>query len=166
LAPAEIIFHKLSKEDNVTDFDCGHIDTNEFIKEDAMEYQKRDIATTYVIREDGKVVGFISLAMGTIRIRDHPRLHLPGIGINEYPAIKIGRLGVDKRHTRRGLGTRFLDLSMNIALELKDRVGCRFLSVDAYPHRINWYRDRGFKSLFSKQKDRKTMPMYARVSGD
>ena len=58
LPPADIVFHKLSEGDNVADFDCGHADTNEYIKEDAIEYQKKDIATTYVIKE-GDAVGFI-----------------------------------------------------------------------------------------------------------
>jgi len=104
--------------------------------------------------------------MGAIKVGDHPDLLIPGIEINSYPSLKIGRLGVDTRYSRGGLGTRFLDLAMSIALELKERVGCRFLSGDAYPHRVPWYRDRGFKSLYKRMGDRDTMPMYARVSED
>lgn len=39
LIPTDIIFHKLSERDDIADFGCGHDDTNEFIKVDAIEYR-------------------------------------------------------------------------------------------------------------------------------
>lgn len=166
MAPSDLIFHKLSEKDDISIFDCGHGDTNEYIKEDAIEYQNRDIAITYVLKDSNRVVGFISLAMGAIKVVGNPKLSIPGIEIKDYPALKIGRLGVDKNYSKKGFGTEFVSLAMALALEVKETVGCRFLAVDAYPNRIEWYKGRGFEPIFSKLKDRETMPMYARIGED
>lgn len=163
MPPAELFFFKLHKEDNCSDFDCGHADTNEFIKEDAIKYQRKSIAITYVIKEENNVVGFVSLGMGAIRVKGISELKIPGIDINAHPALKIGRLGVDKRYTKRGLGTQILSFSMSKAMDLKKIIGCRLLSVDAYPERIRWYKERGFESIISSSQGRETIPMYAIV---
>ncbi len=158
-----VVFQRLSEGDDVSDFNCGHEDTNEFLREDALEYLKRDVAVTYIVKESGKVAGFISLAMGAIKVTGHPRISIPGVDIREYPALKIGGLGVDKKAVNKGLGTLLLQFAMRKALELKEEIGCRF-AVDAYPNRIGWYRGRGFGELYSELGKRDTMPMYARTA--
>jgi len=60
-----IFFSRLKRDDDSSDFDCGHKDTNEFLKDDAIEYQNESLATTYVLKDDSnKVIGFVKKTIG------------------------------------------------------------------------------------------------------
>ena len=60
--------------------------------------------------------------------------------IKTLPAIKIGRLAIDKKFTKKGLGTHILD---NILANLKDisenNIGFRFIIIEGYAKAVNFY---------------------------
>lgn len=128
------------------------------MKEDAFKYRDKDLAITYVLKnKSNEVFGFASLAMGTIK------LNLEDVEIKQQPGLKIGRMGIDKRHQRKKYGTLLINLSIKIAHRLKRSVGCRFLLVDSYPENIGFYEKNGFRALYLKIGNRDTMPMYLRL---
>jgi hypothetical protein len=55
---------RLGENDNVTSFDCGDEDLNDFILTDALLYYRVRLATSYVLEDSitGEVVGYFSLA--------------------------------------------------------------------------------------------------------
>ena len=65
---------KLSKDENIRDFDCGDEDLNEFLIKDAPLYQKALLANTYIIenKENGSIGAYFSLANDRIAIKDFP----------------------------------------------------------------------------------------------
>ncbi len=154
----DVIFSELSEEDNLSLFDCGHDDTNEFLKEDSFKYRDKDLAITYVLKnKSDEVFGFASLVMGVIRLTQDD------VEIKQQPGLKIGRMGIDKRKQGEKYGSLLIHLSMAIALSLKPFVGCRFLLVDSYPDNMVFYGKNGFKGLYSKIGNRDTMSMYLRL---
>lgn len=159
-----LFFGRLREGDVVSDFDCGNGDTNDFLKNDAIDYQRQNLAASYVLKDaSNKVLGFVSLAMGAIRTKDHPALVVPNVEIRQYPGLKIGQLGVTRKRQGEKLGEFLVLASIKMAEELKENIGCRFVLVDAYHERIGFYERLGFKQAKSKPTGG-TMPMYLLIS--
>jgi hypothetical protein len=67
-----------------------------------------------------------------------------------FPAIKIGRLGVQKNLQRSGVGTHLLRYTVGVVVRLNRElnVGCRFITLDAYPKSVSFYERKSF--VFNK----------------
>jgi len=77
--------------------------------------------------------------------------------LSSYPAILIGRLGVNKDFGKRGIGSELIRFIRTIALNEDSWSGCRYLTVDAYNNEITrkYYEANGFLYLFSTEKQEK-----------
>lgn len=112
---------KLTGDHNLSSFDCGDIDLNEFLADDALPFQDKRIATTYVVIIDEQVAAYFSLLNDKIsrtdvsksawrklkKLFDHSKHR------SNYPAIKIGRFAVSKDFASQGLVLRLWILSNN-----------------------------------------------------
>ncbi len=131
-----VYFGRFHADDDTTDFDCGHKDTNEFLKDDAIEYQNLSLATTYVLKDaESKIIGFVSLAMGAIKTSQVKEGVIPGVKISQYPGMKIGQLGITKERQGQDLGEFLLMTSIKLADEFRVHVPPSLLvraSVTAY----------------------------------
>lgn len=63
------------------------------------------------------------------------------------PILRISRLAVDERCQGYGLGKRLLRMALELAVELRDRVGCAGVVVDAKPEAMDYYANFGFAPL-------------------
>jgi len=144
-------------------FDCGDSDMNEFLMKDALKYIEGKIAVTYLCFCENELIGYYSLSNDSIEIKGRDKRVLQELGKRQktYPAIKIGRLGIDKRFWRKGIGSRIIEIVIGFGLRNSEHVGCRYISVDAYPQQevVNFYKKNDFKCLKTKEK-RKNIPMY------
>lgn len=155
-----LLINKLTEADDVSQFDCGDEEINSFLKEDAFQHQKDDLAVTYSLKngEIGKILGYVSLAMGALEMDED--------GISPYPqqpAILLARLGVDKGYRGNRYGYQLIDYAVFVALGLKERVGCRYLFTEAYPERVDYYKKKGFQVCPSGREKRKNVVMYIRL---
>ena len=67
LNPDSFIFSKLSESSNVSSFICSeYSDLEEFLKDDAKNYHREKIATTYLVHSDDALIGYYSIAMGCV----------------------------------------------------------------------------------------------------
>ncbi|MBQ6063057.1 MAG: GNAT family N-acetyltransferase [Prevotella sp.] len=163
--------HKMRVRETVTAFDCGDDDLNGFILTDAPLYRNEKLAVTYVVKKRNtpeKVVAFFSLSNDRISISDfdtktkynrfskrfnnHKRL-------KSYPAVKIGRLGVDGSMKGKSLGTYILKF-IKYFFTIDNKTGCRFITVDAYAAAIPFYVKNGFVSLNDESEDAPTRLLY------
>jgi hypothetical protein len=78
-----------------------------------------------------------------------------------YPAVKIGRLGVNIKYQRNHIGTHLLNITKEFFLS-HNRTGCRFLTVDAYSDSIttSFYMNNGFQFLWDEDAGEPTRIMY------
>jgi ribosomal protein S18 acetylase RimI-like enzyme len=62
------------------------------------------------------------------------------------PAVKVGRLAVDEafRAQNRGTGEALMRHAFLVALTVANVIGCRLLTVDAYPASVGFYERLGF----------------------
>ena len=60
---SDFTFTSLDKETILHHFDCDDADINEFLHEDALNYQLQKIANTYLFLDDkGEIVAFFSIS--------------------------------------------------------------------------------------------------------
>ena len=71
--------------------------------------------------------------------------------LKRYPAVLIGRLGVNKDYRGKGYGSEILDYVKNWFSEPENKTGCRFVIVDALnsPRVLKFYSENKFRFLFS-----------------
>ena len=62
-------FEKLTEIHELKDFDCGSVDLNDFIKNDALRDQKQNLNVTKLIMFEQKIIGFFSLVADSITIK-------------------------------------------------------------------------------------------------
>lgn len=130
-APGYEPVRKLGPEDSVDVFDCDQPALNQFLKRYALVNQKAGSAQTYVSCKSGKVLGFYSLAVGSVEREDAPHRVVKGLARHPVPVMILARLAVDHAHQRKGLGRALLKDALMRTLQVADIVGIRALIVHA-----------------------------------
>lgn len=134
-------------------FDCGDDDLNGFIRDDALRLQEQHIVRAYVLFYDDRLVGYVALMADAIKLQtpERKRLRLRSRDHPWVPAVKVARLAVAGEFQRKGLGITLMRFAVAMAYAAGDSVGCRLLTLDAYPAAVDFYRRLGF--AFNKAPD-------------
>lgn len=137
---------KLSASDVVDAFDCGHPALNQFLQRYALVNQKANSAQTYVCCNDDDVVGFYSLAVGSVDPASAPSRVLKGLARHPVPVMILARLAVDVAHQRKGLGQALLKDALLRTAQAADIAGVRALLVHAKDEAARqWYESWEFE---------------------
>ncbi|WP_200859618.1 GNAT family N-acetyltransferase [Sphingobacterium paucimobilis] len=82
--------------------------------------------------------------------------------MKSYPAVLIGRLGVNKNFRNletedKSIGDQLMDFIKSWFIDKANKTGCRFIVVDAYNTvaPLKYYRRNGFAELFSSEDQEK-----------
>lgn len=156
---------KLSATDFVDTFDCGHHALNQFLQRYALSNQKANSAQTYVCCCSGVVVGFYSLAVGSVDLESAPARVVKGLARHPVPVMVLVRLAVDEAHQGRGLGRALLKDALLRTAQAADIAGIRAVLVHAKDEAARqWYESWEFEPsptdsfhLFLMLKDLKAM---------
>lgn len=159
---------KLTGKHNITSFDCGDWDLNAFLSDDAIPFQEKRIASTYVVIIDSIVAAYFSLLNDKISRTDVTKsewrklkkLFAHSKHRSNYPAVKIGRFAVSKNFTSQGLGSAIMDAIKQSTNENAIYSAFRFLTVDAYISAIPFYLKNGFVEMLSEKENDTTRTMY------
>jgi GNAT superfamily N-acetyltransferase len=133
-------------------FDCQREAQNAFLYEWAWSDQRQRLTTTYVYHAAGELVAYTTVCMDAVVLgtREKPA----ALRYKNLAALKLAQLGVDHTRSGRGLGTLIIYDVVNFALEMSQRVGCRYVTLDAQPDLVEWYQRLGFKINRVIQKQR------------
>ena len=137
---------KLAGSDVVEYFDCGQPALNQFLQRFALVNQKSNSAQTYVCCHSSAVVGFYSLAVGSVEPSAAAPRVIKGIPQHPVPVMILARLAVDLRQQGAGLGKALLKDALLRTAQAADIAGIRALLVHAKdePARqwyLNWEFD-------------------------
>jgi len=143
---SQVKVFRSSKIYDLSQFDCGDKDINEFLKQDALLYQEKKLSTTILFTFNDQVIGFFSTAADSIKLKltekeEHDISHKP---ISEFPAMKISRIGRDINYRNKKIGEIILRWAIGYILKCSEMTAVRFVTVDAYPNRVEWYKMFGF----------------------
>ena len=143
---------KLLGSDTLASFDCGNAALNQFLQRFALTNQKANSAQTYVCCASGVVVGFYSLAVGSVEpSAAAPRL-TKGMAQHPVPVMVLARLAVDLPHQGKGLGTALLKDALLRTAQAADIAGIRALLVHAKDDAARqWSLNWGFEPSPSDQ---------------
>ena len=142
-------FENLTEDHDLSEFDCGDDDLNDFLKNDALKQQKSRLNVTKLILYEGKIIGYVSLLTDTLvlkNIQDEKiqlniknQLEIKSKNKN-ISAVKIGRLALDKKYSGEGLGSHILrNILTNLKIISEKEIGFRFIIVEGYAKAFNFY---------------------------
>lgn len=77
--------------------------------------------------------------------------------LKSYPAVLIGRLGVNLKYQQYKLGSQLLDFIKSWFIDGMNKTGCRFILVDAYNDEkpLKYYFKNDFVAIFKSEKEEK-----------
>ncbi len=148
----EVQIKRLEREDDVQAFDCGDHELNDYLKRHAWASQQQNsVGVTYVAVDHGVVLGYYTLASGSI-LRDllNPDMVTGLPRYRNLPVALLARLAVDLRVQTSGLGKSLLRDAFTVVLNLSRQIGLLYLIVDAYPTAVEWFRRFGFITIGEK----------------
>jgi len=133
-----------------TGFDCGVPALNEWLTTKISQFEKRDLARTYVLVEDGRasVKGYYAISNHTVVYEALPKDQAKCLPQIDIPVVLLGQLVVDSKITGQGLGEFLLLDALRRAKYLSTRIGIQAVEVDAINEAaISFYEKYGFVSL-------------------
>ena len=133
-----------------TGCDCGVPALNEWLATKISQFEKRDLARTYVLVEDGQtsVKGYYAISNHTVVYEALPKDQANGLPQIDMPVVLIGQLAVDSRVKGQGLGEFLLLDALRRAEYLSTKIGILAVEVDAINDAAKgFYVKYGFVSL-------------------
>jgi GNAT superfamily N-acetyltransferase len=152
---------RLDQDTPIPDFDCGDADLNDYIRNDAFDYNRKLLAVTNLVFSGSDLVAFYSVSNDKISQQDgfsnrsydrFRRAKLDRVRTRSFPGVKIGRFAVSTRFKNIGIGRELLDYIKMHFLD-NNKTGCRFITVDAYISSIEFYQKNDFVFLTDSDKD-------------
>ncbi len=123
----------LGKHHDRAAFDCGHPVLNEWLRQRAGQFDRRDLSRTFVAVVSGTspVVGYYALANHRIVYEALPAEQAKGLPKIDVPVVLLGRLAVDRSMQGQGLGAFLLIDALRRVVHISQHVGVRAVEVDA-----------------------------------
>ncbi|MEJ1381606.1 MAG: GNAT family N-acetyltransferase [Candidatus Sedimenticola sp. (ex Thyasira tokunagai)] len=150
--------------DKVTGFSLGTAEAaplKAFLRKEAKNHHKTNVSKSFVLVEESnssRVWGYLTLVCSEIdnepctQLEDCPEANK----YPTFPAVKLVRFAIHKKLQGSGYGTSLLDWCITHVIEnIMPHAGCRFLVLDAKKSASDFYLNRGFTLLDTKDnKDR------------
>ena len=114
-------------------FDCGRPELNHWLQRIARQHRDKGLSRTFVAVQDDQaalIAGYYALTLAELDNRQLPparRKRFP----RRIPGVRLGRLAVDQRFQRKGLGELLLIDAMERTRRVQAEAGAVGLFVDA-----------------------------------
>jgi GNAT superfamily N-acetyltransferase len=142
--PAERIAvpEKLTAAHDLTQFQCGEAELDDWLKRRALQNEESGASRTYVVCSGRQIMGYYALAAGAAAHAAAPgcvRRNMP----DPVPVMVIGRLAVDLKFQGRGIGSALLKDAVLRTVQAAEIAGIRAILV----HAINESAKRFYEKL-------------------
>ncbi len=153
-------------------FSCGNEDLDDFFRRDSSNYAVQLMGKSYCFMEaigkdEYNIVGAFTVSNDSIKVYDlrppvknRLQRRIPNTKrMRSYPAVLIGRLGIDLKYQGLHLGDQLLLFIKRWFIHPDNKTGCRYIVVDAYntPKTINYYQRNGFTFLYEDEADERNI---------
>jgi len=150
LSSEDIRVSKYRSNDEFKEFQCEKKGYSDFVQDpnEALKYYRENLGVTYVFKFKGTPVGFVTLAMASLRKKDLPKERREQKPFRDVPSLLLGHMARDSRFKGEGVGRIMIDWVLLTAHRLADEVGCRFVVLDAEKDKVELYRSEyGFELI-------------------
>ncbi len=144
---------------NVEAFDCGDGALNDFLcTEEVANYERENLGRTYLAYYQGELAGYFTVSNDGLRVeylrtfKSFSKAHI--MKLETIPAIKIGRLAVDRKWQNRGIGRMLIKYIAGMAIDMGRGSGIRLLILQAKPQSIDFYEKCGFQLTYETKRER------------
>lgn len=144
------LIEPLADRHDRTSFDCGVSVLNDWLIQRAGQFDRRDLARTFVAvaPNDARVIGFYALSGHAVRHAALPADQAKGLPRLDVPVALIGRLAVDRTAQGQGLGAELLIDALRRIQAVAGEIGMRAVEVDAIDEAAKrFYEKHGFVPL-------------------
>lgn len=135
-------------------FSCGSTDLDQYLQKQAKQDAERGISVTYVLCGSNRntILGYYSISTASIETKQLPEDFKRKIPRYEaLPAMLIGRLAVDSRYQRQGLGAHLLISALKRSLRISKEIGSIAVIVHAKDEQAaQFYKHYGFRCFADK----------------
>ncbi|BDC47969.1 N-acetyltransferase GCN5 [Bryobacterales bacterium F-183] len=121
----------ITKEHDTASFDCGVAPLNEYLQKYALLNHNNRAARTYVALRGADIVGYYTLANGSVSRDEVPPRVAKGLGRYPVPVTILARLAVASKEHGKGLGGGLLKDALLRALQASELVGSRAVVTHA-----------------------------------
>ncbi len=136
----------LSADHDCTDLDCGNPALNQWLRHHALQNQRAHAARTFVACQGTRVVGYYSLAVGSVEYAAATERARKGLARHPVPVMILARLAVDLRLQKKGIGKGLLKDAIVRTLQASEIAGIRAILIHAKDERARSFYERfGFE---------------------
>jgi len=121
----------LTAEHVVSDFSCGKLALDHWLRTRALSNQERGFTAVLVVHDARRVVGYYGLAPAAVVPGILPRAIRTGQPPNPVPCFLLGQLAVDRAWAGKGIGTGLIKHALERCVVAAKLVGGRALLVNA-----------------------------------
>ncbi len=132
----------ISKDHDTGSFDCGVEPLNDYLRKYALLNHNNRAARTYLATRGSRVVGYYTLANGSVSRDEVPARVAKGLGRYPVPLTVLARLAVDVSERGKGLGKGLLKDALLRAYQASEMVGSRAVVTHA--------KDRAAKDFYQR----------------
>jgi GNAT superfamily N-acetyltransferase len=127
----QFVIEKLTQDHELSEFDCGNPQLNNWLKRFAWTNQRAETVKTYVAHLQNRVLSYHALAAGSVLKHEAPERIAHGIANHPVGLILLARLAVDQTEKGKGLGKALLRDALARIAQAADVVGVRAVLVHA-----------------------------------
>lgn len=146
-----MVIKKLTRIQNRVAFDCGEESLNDFLRTKARKWTEKGLGVTRVAlpsQDDHTIIGYYTLAASSLSCDAFP---IQQSGPRQIPVILLGRLAVDIRYQKQGVGEHLLIHALKRAERFSHVIGVTGVVVDALSDQSEqFYQRYGFINLTDK----------------
>lgn len=147
MSRARVRLERLDARHDLRAFGSGHEELDGWLHRHALAAQQMDSARTFLLVRADQVVGYFSLAMGSVSRADAPAKLVRCLPAYPVGMVLLARLAVDQREQGKGFGSLLLAEALRKAIVAGEAAAARLVVVDAVDEgAARFYARHGFIS--------------------
>jgi predicted N-acetyltransferase YhbS len=127
----QVLLERLDAHHDVSTFNSGNEALDEWLRRHALAAQRIVSARTFVATRRGRVAGYFSLTVGSVRRADAPAKLVRGMPAYPVGTVLLARLAVDQSQQGKGVGAMLLAEALRKAVAAGQVAAARLIVVDA-----------------------------------
>ena len=121
------------------------MEIDSFFKNKRETYHKNNLSRIWIVRENDIPVAYFTTSMNSIEIDFlTAREQVSDTTTKRYPAVLIGRMGVDKKYRKNGIGKKVCNFCTGLSSFIGQKIACRYIILETTLNKVPFYEKSGF----------------------